>query len=491
MNIELAYTPFPIHAPFHSSKAREKALIGAVGSGKTYALVADAALLALTQPGSRILVCRATVPALRDTTEYEFIRTISDVVDNSDELDDERSRRTLFDMCDVKREAGHIRELVFPNGSVVLFRALDDWRKIMSFNLAAIYIDEASEINGETYLGLLTRLRQQDPTTQAKRLGVRWDKNNIRQHMCIATNPNGHDWVYQYFVAQDNPDRRYWRSTSFDNPTLFDDDGNAGAYVRSLLSMPEVWIKRYVLCEFNDFEGQILAFNYDNHVREHFTPPPDWERAMGLDWGIRNPTAIVWWARPKGSRQWYQYREWLSHNPQDQTDLRLAETVTVHTVAQAIRALEKGENIRWRACDPSLDRRQGDSGKSLIYWFSQYGVYFTKGLKDYDSRINALNHLLINDELVLSVDCPWTITQFQQYHWGAINMRRDQDPRATPHKKNDHLVDASEYLATIFMMGEPAPVAPEEKTWDDIVRDKIQQQVRRGGGHTTGPMGYE
>lgn len=486
MNIELAYEPFPIHEPFHRSTAREKALIGAVGSGKTYALVADAALLALTQPGSRILVCRATVPALRDTTEYEFIRTISESPDDGEDT----PKTTLFDLCEVKREAGHIRELVFPNGSVILFRALDDWRKIMSFNLVAIYIDEASEINVETYLGLLTRLRQQEPTTQAKKQGTRWDKATVRQHMCLATNPNGHDWVYEYFVAADNPDRRYWRSTSFDNPTLFDEDGKPGAYIRSLMGMPEVWIKRYVMCEFNDFEGQILAFNYDSHVRQHFIPPPDWERAMGLDWGIRNPTAIVWWARPRGSRQWYMYREWLSHNPQDPQDMRLAETVTVHTVAQAIRALERGENVKWRACDPTLSRRQGDSGKNLTYWFAQYGIYFTLGLKDYDSRINALNHLLVNDELVISTECHWAITQAQQYHWGAINMRRDQDPRPTPHKKNDHLVDAMEYLATIFMMGEPAPSTAPQPTWEDSIRDKIQKQVRRGA-HSPGPMGWE
>jgi PBSX family phage terminase large subunit len=487
VDVQLHYRPFPVHQPFHASRAREKALIGAVGSGKTYALVADAALLALTQPGSRILVCRATVPALRDTTEYEFVRLLNTVPDDADEG---QSHTTLFDLCELRREAGHIRQINFPNGSEVLFRALDDWAKIMSFNLSAVYIDEASEVNLETYLGLTTRLRQQEPTPQAKRLGVRWDPAKVRQNICIATNPNGHDWVYQTYVAQDHPDRRYWRSTSFDNPTLFN-QGQPNAYLQSLLQMPEVWIKRYVMCEFNDFEGQILAFRPESHVVEHFTPPRDWERAMGLDWGIRSPTAAVWWARPRGSQDWFMYREWLSHNPMDPNDYRLAEHVTVHTVARELRAIEKGETIRWRACDPSIDRRQGDSGKSLTYWFGTYGFYFTKGMKDYDSRINALNTLLINNHLRVSEACPWAITQTQQYHWSKINMRRDTDAPTKPHKKDDHLVDAMEYLATIFMFGDPAPTAAPEPTWDEQIREKIHAQARRAGQTPPGAMGWE
>jgi PBSX family phage terminase large subunit len=487
VDIQLHYDPFPVHEPFHRSNAREKALIGAVGSGKTYALVAEAAILALTQPGSRILVCRATVPALRDTTEYEFVRLLNTVPDELDGV----QHSTLYDLCELRREAGHLRQINFPNGSEVLFRALDDWKKIMSFNLAAVFIDEASEINAETYNGLLTRLRQQEPTPQAKRMGTRWDPATVRQQMCVATNPNGHDWVYQYFVANDHPDRRYWRSTSFDNPTLFDAEGNPNAYVRSLLSMPEVWIKRYVMCEFNDFEGQILAFRPEEHVVDHFTPPPDWERAMGIDWGIRSPTAAVWWARPRGTTQWYQYREWLSHNPMDPNDYRLAEHVTVHTVAQQLRAIEKGERIRWRACDPSMDRRQADSGKSLLYWFGTYGYYFTKGVKDYDSRINALNTLLINNDLRISQECNWTTTQMQQYHWSKINMRRDTDAPTKPHKKDDHLVDASEYLATIFMFGDPAPTTAPEPTWDDYIRNKVHDQARRQSTPRPGRLGWE
>ena len=50
------YKPLAIHESFHRTAVREKALIGAVGSGKTIALCADAVLLALTQPGSRIIV---------------------------------------------------------------------------------------------------------------------------------------------------------------------------------------------------------------------------------------------------------------------------------------------------------------------------------------------------------------------------------------------------------------------------------------------------
>jgi PBSX family phage terminase large subunit len=452
------------------TRAREKAAIGAVGSGKTIALCADAILLGLQQPGSRILIARQTVPSLRDTTEHEFLQLINSIPEELEGI----QKKTLYDLCEIRKSGGHVDRIIFPNGSEFLFRSLDDWRKLMSLNLAAFYVDEASEIAVESYLGLLTRIRQTEPTQQAQRQGHR---KITRQLAAICTNPNGHDWIWEYFVkdSESHPGRRYFRSTSFDNPTLYDANGEPGPYLQGLLTMPEIWVRRYVLCEFDAFEGQIYEFSYDTHVHTHFEPPKDWERAMGLDWGLRNPTAIVWWARKPGTTKWYQYREWQSYDPTDQGARETAVTPTVHEVAAVIHQLERGETIKWRVADPAIRQRQSDSGKSVHYWFTKHGLHFQLGMKDYSSRINAFGQLLSNREYSCSDQNPMTSMAIQQYRWSDISSTRDTDGPERPHKKNDHLVNACEYLATIFA----ATKAPAPKVEKPTLHDEIWATVKR------------
>jgi PBSX family phage terminase large subunit len=474
MEVPFVYEAFPVHTPFHLTRVREKAAIGAVGSGKTLALCADAIGLALEQPGSRIMVARQTIPALRDTTETEFVNLLTMRRDGDD------SGTTLWDLCEAKRQAGHIDRIYFPNGSEILFRSLDDWRKHMSLNLAAVYIDEASEIEVDAYNGLKTRIRQQQPTAMARELGYKWESGNIRQHIALATNPNGHDWIWEYFVHNSTPERRYFRSTSFDNPTLYQDDGAPSPYLRSLLEMPEIWVRRYVLCEFDAFEGQILEFSPVDHVVKHFTPPDDWERAMGLDWGLRNPTAVVWWARKPASQRWIQYREWQTYDPLDQVSRESHQTMSVHDVAMKIKQLEQGETIKYRAADPAIKQRMGESVKSVNYWFSTHGLHFQMGSKDYSTRINSLNQLLVQGNLTLMDSCPMTSIAFQQYRWANIQLSRESDGAERPRKKDDHLVDASQYLASLFYSNSvPEPMPEEDHSLNAQVWKQVKKQVHR------------
>lgn len=472
MEVTFEYTPFPVHEPFHRTAAREKWLVGAVGSGKTLALCADAIALGLNQPGSRIMVARQTVPALRDTTETEFVNLLS----MRTEAEDDVSTTSLWDLCEVRRQGGHIDRIYFPNGTEFLFRSLDDWRKHMSLNLAAVFIDEASEVEEDAFNALKTRLRQRQPTADARNMGYRWGEP--RQYIACASNPNGHDWLWRYFIHEGNG--RYFRSSSFDNPTLYKDDGTPSEYLQSLLEMPEMWVRRYVLCEFDAFEGQILDFSPVDHMVEPFKPPDDWERAMGLDWGLRNPTACVWWARKPGTDQWYQYREWQSYDPLDTASKQSYQTMSVHDVAAAIKIMEKDENIKYRSADPAIRARMGESVKSVEYWFSTHGLHFQMGSKDYSTRINALNQLIVSGNLKLMKDQQMTSVAFQQYRWASLNVTRNTDGGERPHKKDDHLVDASQYIASLFYTGKPiAPVEKKVVTLDDEIWQQVKKQVKK------------
>src|SRR5215207_686806 len=113
-------SPIPVHVPFHQSRAPERCLFGAFGSGKTYALVDEAIAWCLEQPGIRGCIARKTVTALQDTTEPTFF---------------ERLPPELRAQGSTTRRGGHYERFVFPNGSEILFRGVDDWNKWRSLNL--------------------------------------------------------------------------------------------------------------------------------------------------------------------------------------------------------------------------------------------------------------------------------------------------------------------------------------------------------------------
>lgn len=477
--VRFAYKPFPIHIPFHTTTAREKLALGAVGSGKTIALCADAIVMGLEQPGSRIMIARKTLTRLKDTTEREFIGLLNRIPEDLEGV----QKHTLLDACKITKGHGHVDMLIMPNGTEYIFRSVEDWKGLMSLNLAGIYIDEASEVVREAYDDLISRLRQREPTDTAARMGYKWH-GEPRHTMALAANPNGHNWIWDLFInpktEQPSQGRVFFRSSSFDNPTLYRADGEPSDYLMRLLSQPKIWQDRYVWCRDDAFGGQILLFNAEINVCAPFIPPPDWDRACGLDWGQRSPTAVVWWARNPRTGVWTQYREWQTFDPTDASSREAYQTVTVHDVARKILGIEReaSEHVRFRAADPQIAEKQASDGKSIDWHFRQYGLFFRQGLKHHEPRINALNTLLGNNQLQIGQNCPQTIVAFQQYRWEEPKLQSaDRDAPERPRKKDDHLVDASQYIATLLVPQQRAQIEKRVMTFDDQIWDGVTKQL--------------
>lgn len=474
-DVTIPYTPLPVHVGWHLTEAREKWNAGAVGSGKTLSLCGDALMWDLRQQGSRLMIARLTAKSLADTTETELLNMMSTPPD-----DMEHEGPTYLDICKVQRGNGHVEKILSPTGGEFLLRGLDKWSKIMSLNLSYIGVDEAHEIDGEMYTMLMSRLRQKFPLPAAQRRGIRWA--NPRQQMALVSNPNGHDWLWDFFIANPTRTRRYFTSTSFDNPTLYNDDGSPSDYLQSLLLMPPMWVERFVFCSFDAFEGQIYDFRPKDHVHTHFTPPDHWVRGMGMDWGIRNPTALGWWAQDPDTKVWHKYREWQSYDPLDPIQRSIAQTPTVASVSAVIKRLEAGEAIKYRAAGPDIWRKQtGDfSNETIEYHFAKNGIYFTPGAPDYNSRINAVQSYLATNKLSISTECPMTQVAYQQYRWADLRVQNaNADAPERPRKKDDHMVDADQYFFTLFTKALPAPEAVRPFSWDDHIRRTITKQVKR------------
>jgi PBSX family phage terminase large subunit len=457
--VNFTYKPLPVHHDFHVNTARERALFGAFGSGKTYAIVAEAIAWCLEQPGIRGVIIRKTAPELRDTVEPIFFEMLPP---------------ELFKSGEPRRSGGHYESFTFANGSQVMFRSLDDWNKLRSLNVGFLAYDEANEIDAESYQGMLSRVRQKDLTKEAKDRG--YTGQITRRGVWLATNPNGKDWLWERFVSdKSHENTAHFKSTSLDNPHL------PPEYVEALLSYPEPWVRRYVLCSFEDFGGSIYPdFAWDTHV---IPPLKDLPREsihwMGMDPGTRNPTAGLWVWADQVNRRLVGIAEY------QQAGL----AATAH--AQAWRQIEAKHkmNVRWRVADPSIATRDRGTNMALSDIYRRLGYKFQHGPKSHKDRIPALGQLIHTGRFVLTTECPMTYEAIKGYRWEDITpaqRSKGVDPREVPLKKDEHLVDCSQYLASRWVR----PIHPESITEPETFSDEVWRMMRRkirSRGHDLAP----
>lgn len=448
MEVKFGYRPMPVHEGFHASDKRERLLAGAFGSGKTYAVCAEAIKWALLYPGIRGLVTRKTVPELRDTTETVFF----------DLLPPE-----LLAVCETTRQGGHYASIKFPNGSEVLFRSIDDWRKHKSLNLGFIAWDELDEFDEETYSAMMGRLRQRDPTPEAVAMGA---PDIARRGSWAGTNPEGHNWVWRRFIKEDHKDREWFKSTSFDNPYLTND------YLSYLLTFPEAWVRRYVLCQFDDFAGQIYEEWSHDHIvvptAELLQQPRVW---MALDPGMRDPTAGLWVAVDRENHRLVGIAEYQANNLA--TDVHAREFQKIESAGRY--------RVEYRVADPTIRKRDNNTGMSIETFYAKQGFRFHMGPIRYDDRIPVLGNLIHRKQFVVTEACPMTFESIRDAKWRDLTptqRAREEDAPNKPLKRNRHLCDCAEYVASKFLKPGGVDIAVPEGWSADIVR-AIQNKVKQ------------
>lgn len=452
------YRPLPVFAEFHNSDERERAVIGGYGSGKSHAACGEVIRLGLAQPGSEILVSRKTVPALRDTTESIFVSLLPP---------------EFFAACDTKRMGGHLESVTFPNGTKYYFRGMDDWRKLRSMNLAFILYDEADEIDEESYIGMLSRLRQTKPTAVARAQGA---GPITRRGVLLACNPQGKNWIWKRFVSSEKaPRTAYWKSTSLDNPFL------PLEYIDSLLAMPDPWVRRFVLCDFDEFGGAIYPdWRYETHVIPPILGPNGYAYdrdsffLMGFDPGTSSGNAAVWCYYDRANHRLVAVAEY--------NESGLA--ANVH--ADAWRKIEArhGMRVRTRVADPkAVTVRDRGSNMGLDDQYRRLGFNFQLGANKVDTRLHALGQLIATQRFVCTTECTQFFEQVQQYRWEDLTPdQREKGKEAAPLKKNVDLVDAAQYVAARYIPPPRvnAPDRGESETFADEVRAAIRRQLAEG-----------
>jgi hypothetical protein len=294
-----------------------------------------------------------------------------------------------------------------------------------------------------------------------------------------ATNPHGEDWVYKRFVDEHTSKNNtaFWKSTSFDNPYL------PPEYLESLLQYPDPWIRRYVLCQFDDFAGQIYEdWGWDTHT----IPLPDkydsgsvfW---MGMDPGTRSPTAGLWVWLDQANRRLVGVAEYQESN--NSAAGGAAEHAKAWRAIEAKAPMRMSSRVRWRVADPNVRTRDRGTNMGLDAQYRRLGFNFDIGPARHKDRIPMLGQLIHLRKFVVAREtCPMTYEQVRDYKWEDLTpMQRAKgvDAPERPKKFNEHLVDCSQYISSRWVQPMTDPLPKPDKTLSDEVHAAIRKQLKQ------------
>lgn len=295
----------------YSSKF-ETAGFGGVGSGKSLGGIVRTFFHCWGFPENVVLIGRKHATSLRDTTQKDFLNYVRAM-----------NGGTLKPGPVVASWNKMEKDLILTNGTLIVFRHLDEIERILSMNLGAVFIDQVEEIPYETYKQIKGRLRLWGPPKVkewkkkwSKWAEEFWDQPNVTPRHFLTAIGNPHPgWAKTYFKERKDPDSG---DPIKDNgtfkfvhlPTMANAVHLPTEFVESLKNQPEGWRKRFMDGDWGSFEGQIYReLSRKNHIITPFDIPEHWDRYVGLDHGLVHPTVCLCCAVDEDGNHFY-YKEY-------------------------------------------------------------------------------------------------------------------------------------------------------------------------------------
>ena len=238
---------------------RIEAYYGGAGSGKSFGATQKVLLKALKYK-RKVLVIRKIQRTIKDSIWALLISHLH--------------ASGYYDACRVNRSDF---EIELPNGSIFLFKGLDDPEKIKSIDgITDIVIEEATELTEDDFTQLNLRLRALVDYLQ----------------IYLMFNPiSKKNWVYDYFFVRKLPlNVKVVKTTYQDNKFLSDE---YRAELERLKDRNPAYYRIYCLGEFATLDKLVFPVYTTKIVSEDSIQ--GLKRWIGLDFGyINDPSAIVW-----------------------------------------------------------------------------------------------------------------------------------------------------------------------------------------------------
>jgi hypothetical protein len=266
--------------------------------------------------------------------------------------------------------------LVFNNGSILQLRYCEQDEHVATYQTAEydfMLFDELQQFTQYQYTGLLTRCRSTKdwwPGPRIRSGGTPGDRGHNWVMSRWITPWSGADQpapleVWKAPVAEGGMTRQFIPARVSDNPSLTKADPQ---YLERLRALPPEEYRMKALGDWNVFTGQFFTrWRSEIHIEEPFDIPPDWDRFICVDYGFNAPYAVLWFARPPGTKSAYVYREHYGKGITLNEQVYRAHQITV----------DASEKIRAVILDPSMFSKVNVKGERIAAmadtWRQQFG----------------------------------------------------------------------------------------------------------------------
>lgn len=406
--LQYRYTPNEKQLDFHRSKAKYRAYIGGIRSGKTYSGAWECLRHLVKYPRSTYLVISPTYGMMQDSTLHTFmdicpLDLIARRKDGSLAIDATRHNIKMY------------------NGSEVKFRSADDPDKIRGMEVSGFWLDEGGQLSDDEMWKIgIGRMSQ---------------KSAPRRAICTTT-PSGMNWMYDFFILRHNPECEVFYARTIDNKMNL-----PSGYIESLESQyTGNFLKQELLGEFVGYEGLVYPeFTQDVHVTDDMPEYMD-DRIKkveaGQDFGYTNPTSTVIVGTDRAGNKYVYDEFYESGQPFDVYKPEITKMLQKYCVRKVY-------------CDPS-------SPDLIAMLNNTYNRQFEafKGNNDIMSGVIAVSQYLKvqsdgKPRIFIHPRCKNLINEFQLYRYAA---KRDNEKNKSevPLKKYDHALDALRYVLNNF-----------------------------------------
>lgn len=322
-----------------------------------------------------------------------------------------------YDQCRINRSDF---EIELPNGSIFIFKGLDDEEKIKSIDgITDIVVEEATELTEDEFTQLNLRLRALVDYPQ----------------IYLMFNPiSKKNWVFSYFFSDNVPlNCRIINTTYKDNKFL------SVEYIAELENLQyrnPAYYKIYTLGEFATLDKLVFPVYTSKIIRD--SDMKDLKRWIGLDFGyVNDPSAIVWGYIDTINRKIYITGEYVRKGmlndeiAEIMTDLGLSKDKSYGDSAEPKSIAE----IRNKRVNIEATEKGKDSVIHGIQWIQQY-------------------------ELIVDERCYKVIEELDNYTWKKD--KKTGEYINEPVDTFNHTIDALRYGLNKYIKGTKTPIVHDK-----------------------------
>lgn len=307
-------------------------LVGGYGSSKSYH-VAEKLHLKLLQEKRKALVVREVYDTIRDSC-FSLLEEVAESMG-------------IYDRLKFKTSP---MQVIYPNGSKIIFKGMDKPAKLKSINgVSIIWLEECSEVKYAGYKELLGRLRHLTSSN----------------HIICSTNPVGEDnWTFKHFfkdeennriVLDDNElyDKRVvvTNNTYYHHSVCDDNYFLPSSYIEELDQMKEYDPDLYRVARLGRFGvngtkvlPQFEVMKYEDVINRISNIPAKWYK-YGMDFGFETSyNALISMVIDDKNKDLYIYAEYYKNK---MTDDRTAKEIEAYKDKLIIADCAEPKTIRY------------------------------------------------------------------------------------------------------------------------------------------------